>query len=139
VNDLESLECIHICIQGTGSHPTIQGHGQAGRISRSPVLTLVLARGAVSTGPPFPISNSTLLRRSAEFRPGSTSRPEPDGFPLRTCISILYAGVSNHSELEHDMALIGKRTEYDILLDFPHNQGAGQVESGASRKEMHLR
>ena len=44
-NDLESLQCVHVSIQGTGSHSTVQGDGQAGRIPRSPVLSIVLARG----------------------------------------------------------------------------------------------
>ena len=43
-NDLESLQCVHVSIQGTGSHSTVQGDGQAGRIPRSPVLSIVLAR-----------------------------------------------------------------------------------------------
>jgi hypothetical protein len=28
-NHLEPFQCVHFGIQGTGSHPTIQGHGQA--------------------------------------------------------------------------------------------------------------
>jgi hypothetical protein len=39
-NDLESFQCLHVCIQRTRSHPshpTVQGHGQAGRIPRNPV------------------------------------------------------------------------------------------------------
>ena len=55
-NDLESFQCVHICIQGTRSRPTIQGDGQAGGIPGSPVLTIVLACAAA-----FPTSNSTLL------------------------------------------------------------------------------
>jgi len=46
-DDLESFERIHLRIQGTGAHPTIQGHGQAGRVPRSPILTVVLVHGAV--------------------------------------------------------------------------------------------
>ena len=40
--DLESPQCIHIGIQATGSHPTVQSDSQAGRIPGSPVLTVVL-------------------------------------------------------------------------------------------------
>src|SRR5713226_4341801 len=52
-NDLESFECVHFCIQGTGSYSTIQGYGQAGRIPGSPVLAVVLACGACIGRPPF--------------------------------------------------------------------------------------
>src|SRR3989304_2752332 len=55
-NDVESFECVHLCIQGTGAHPAIQSHCQAGRIPRSRVLTLALACGAVSASRPFPTS-----------------------------------------------------------------------------------
>jgi hypothetical protein len=44
-NDLESLQCVHICIQKTRSDPTVQGHCEAGRIPGGPVLTIVLAHG----------------------------------------------------------------------------------------------
>jgi hypothetical protein len=43
-----------------GSHPAIQGDCQAGRIPGSPLLTIVLASGAVSARPPLPTSNSTF-------------------------------------------------------------------------------
>src|SRR6202035_723543 len=33
--------------------------------------------------------------------PVRANRSEPGGFPLRTCISTLYASVTNHSEREH--------------------------------------
>src|ERR1700756_5498766 len=42
-DDLESLECLYIGVQGTRSHPAIQGDGEIGRISGGPVLTVVLA------------------------------------------------------------------------------------------------
>ena len=44
---LESLQCVYVSIQGARSRPTIQGDGQAGRIPRGPVLTIVLTGGAV--------------------------------------------------------------------------------------------
>ncbi len=50
-NDLESLECVHIRIQGTGSRPTVQGYSQAGRVPGRPVLTIVLVCGTVSAVP----------------------------------------------------------------------------------------
>src|SRR6266404_5672290 len=56
-DDLEFLERVHIGIQGTGPHPTVQGDSQAGRIPRSPVLTVVLASDSL---PPVPKSNPTL-------------------------------------------------------------------------------
>ena len=37
----------YVSIQGARSRPTIQGDGQAGRIPRGPVLTIVLTGGAV--------------------------------------------------------------------------------------------
>jgi len=42
-DDLESLQCVHIGVQGTGSHRAIQGDSQAGRIPGNPLLTIVLA------------------------------------------------------------------------------------------------
>ncbi len=62
-DNLESLERIHLRIQGTGADPAIQGYSQAGRIPGGAVLPVVLARGAVPAGRPFPTSNPTLLRR----------------------------------------------------------------------------
>jgi hypothetical protein len=52
-DDLESLECVHVGIQGTGSHPAIQGNGEVGRFPGDSILTIVLASGAVSAGRPF--------------------------------------------------------------------------------------
>ena len=53
-NDLESVECVYICVQGTRADPTIQGYGQAGGIPRSSVLRSVLASGRSWPGPPLP-------------------------------------------------------------------------------------
>ena len=50
---LVSLQCVYVSIQGARSRPTIQGDGQAGRIPRGPVLTIVLTGGAVSEGRPL--------------------------------------------------------------------------------------
>src|SRR5258707_14230052 len=58
--DLESFQCIHVCVQGTRPNPTIQGDGQAGRIPRSSVLTIVLACEPGVSRPPFPKSNPTF-------------------------------------------------------------------------------
>jgi len=44
-DDLESLECVYICLQRARPHPTIQGDGQAGRVPGSPVLPVVLVHG----------------------------------------------------------------------------------------------
>jgi hypothetical protein len=52
-DDLEPLQCVHLRIQGTGSNPTVQDHSEAGRIPGSPVLSVILAHGAVSTRPPL--------------------------------------------------------------------------------------
>ncbi|MGA9392946.1 MAG: hypothetical protein WBV69_21125 [Candidatus Sulfotelmatobacter sp.] len=41
-NDLESVQCIHVGIQGTGSHPAIQGDSETGRVSGDSILTVVL-------------------------------------------------------------------------------------------------
>jgi hypothetical protein len=40
---LESLECVYVGIQGTQTHPTVQGDRQARRVSGGPFLTIVLA------------------------------------------------------------------------------------------------
>jgi hypothetical protein len=45
---LESLQRVHICIQGTGSHSSIQANSQVGRIPGGPVLTVVLAAVSAS-------------------------------------------------------------------------------------------
>lgn len=42
---MESFECIHLGIQGTGPHPAIQGHSQIGRIPGHWFLTVVLTSG----------------------------------------------------------------------------------------------
>jgi len=52
-DDLESLERVYFRLQRTGSHPAIQGDGQAGRVSGNSILTIVLAGRAVSDGCPF--------------------------------------------------------------------------------------
>src|SRR5260370_2891387 len=61
-NDLESLQCVHVGIQGTRSRPTIQGHCKARRIPGSQVLTVVLVRrGGVGRPALFPARNWNLL------------------------------------------------------------------------------
>ena len=42
-DDLESVECVHIRIQRTGSHSTIQGYRETGGFPRSAVLAVALA------------------------------------------------------------------------------------------------
>jgi hypothetical protein len=54
-NNLESLECVYLCIQRTRSHPTVQGYGQAGKIPGSPVLSVILDAGWFRRRPPFAI------------------------------------------------------------------------------------
>ena len=44
-NDLESLQCLYVGIQGTGCHPAVQSDSQARRIPRSPILSAVLTGG----------------------------------------------------------------------------------------------
>jgi len=44
----------YVGIQRTGSHPSIQGDSETGRIPGGPVLTIVLARWAVTRRPPAP-------------------------------------------------------------------------------------
>ena len=64
-NDLESFECVYLCIQRTGSHPTIQGDSQARRIPGSPVLAVVLAfRGGLGADRSF-LPKETLIKLSA--------------------------------------------------------------------------
>ncbi len=52
---LESFERIHVGIQGTRSHSTIQGDGEAGRVPGSPLFTVVLTPEAVPAGRPHRI------------------------------------------------------------------------------------
>jgi hypothetical protein len=53
-NDLESVQCFYIGIQRAGSDPAVEGDSPGGRIPGRPVLTIVLAGGAVSARPPIP-------------------------------------------------------------------------------------
>jgi hypothetical protein len=79
-DDLESFERLHLGIQGTGSHSTVQGHGQTGRISGSLVVPIVLAGGAVLAGPPFPTSTSASRWTTDAVklgRRGETQYPNP--------------------------------------------------------------
>jgi hypothetical protein len=39
---LEPVECVHVGIQGTGCHPSVQGDGETGRVSGGSVLTVIL-------------------------------------------------------------------------------------------------
>src|SRR6266536_4004723 len=64
-NDVEPVGRVYQRVQGTGSHPAIQGNRPAGRILASPVLTIVLALGAVSARPAFPTSNQEVARSSS--------------------------------------------------------------------------
>lgn len=41
-DDLESVERLHVCIQGTGAYPAIQGDSKARRVPRESVLAVVL-------------------------------------------------------------------------------------------------
>lgn len=75
---------IPVRIQSTGSHPTIQGYGQAVRIPGSPVLPVVLACGAVSAGRPFPTSNSPFCFR----RP---IRGEARPYGLSTGVTVMFS------------------------------------------------
>jgi hypothetical protein len=71
-NALEIVERVHQRVQGTRSHPTIQGHGEAGRVPGDPVLTIVLAGGAVPAGRPFP----TREGYAQDQRTSATDFPE---------------------------------------------------------------
>jgi len=42
MDNLEPFQCVHIGVQGTRSHPAIQGDSQAGSIPGGPVLTVAL-------------------------------------------------------------------------------------------------
>jgi hypothetical protein len=68
---LESLQRIHVGVQGTGCHPPIQGDSQVGRVPGSQVFTVVLVCEAA-----FPTSNSTLLytTHAGEPRPHGLKR-----------------------------------------------------------------
>jgi hypothetical protein len=44
---LESVECVHVGVQRIGPHPSIQGDGQAGRVSAGAVLAVVLTYGGL--------------------------------------------------------------------------------------------
>jgi hypothetical protein len=61
-----SLERIHLSLQGTGTHPSIQGHSQAQRIPGSAILPVVLASWAVTAGRP-PFSSSERCAEDPRF------------------------------------------------------------------------
>ena len=83
-NRLESFECVHFRIQGTGTDSPVQGDSQAGRIPGGPVLPVVVDWGAVSADRPFPTGNSNWLYEepdAGEFRP-HWLREEPASAPF---------------------------------------------------------
>src|SRR5581483_6382255 len=42
-NDLESVQCVHFCVEGTRSHSTVQSHCEIGRVPGIAVLRVLLA------------------------------------------------------------------------------------------------
>jgi hypothetical protein len=51
---LESFQCVHFCVQGTGSHPAVQGDGETWEIPGRLVLPVVLTWVDGTRSPPFP-------------------------------------------------------------------------------------
>jgi hypothetical protein len=49
--DLEPFQRVHLCIQGTGTDPAIQGHSQAGRVPRGSILAVLLSYGGSGPAP----------------------------------------------------------------------------------------
>ena len=47
-DNLESIKCVHIVIQGPGFYSAVQGDSQAGRVPGDSIFPVVLAHGAVS-------------------------------------------------------------------------------------------
>jgi hypothetical protein len=79
-DDLESLQRVHLCIQGTGSHSAIQGGSKTGRVPGNPVLAVVLALGKRSRRRPPLLLLSALPAAAFAW---SSSRPRS----ARPCIS----------------------------------------------------
>src|ERR1700686_2498625 len=68
-------------------------------------------------GATLPLSRSKSIQANRirasrlSSAPVRANRSEPGGFPLRTCISTLYASVTNHSERE-------QRSEFWVVTRF---------------------
>jgi len=65
MDNLEPFQCVHIGVQGTRSHPAIQGDSQAGSIPGGPVLTVALDCGG---GNGRPLLGSSTASISGAFR-----------------------------------------------------------------------
>jgi hypothetical protein len=59
-NDLESFQSVYVGIQGADPIPQFKATAKLGEIPGGPVLAVVLARGAVSAGRPFPDGTPTF-------------------------------------------------------------------------------
>jgi hypothetical protein len=53
-DDLESFQCVHFRIQGTGPDSAVQDDSEVERIPGSPVFPIVLVLGPVRARPPLP-------------------------------------------------------------------------------------
>jgi hypothetical protein len=64
-NDLESVECPHVSLQGNGPDSAIQGDSQARWFHRRAVLAILLTDEEASRPPPatnsFPLSDTNCL------------------------------------------------------------------------------
>ena len=61
-DDLESVECVYVGIQGTGANPSIQGDCKVGRIPGSAVFPIVLALRGAGPGPRLLLFGSRAWR-----------------------------------------------------------------------------
>jgi hypothetical protein len=137
VHDLGFLQCVHVCIQKNWIPiPTIPSYGQAGSIPGSTVLSIVLARGAVSPGRPFqtrlPCFKRTTRARKA-LAPSLATRPSP-------CARIdALPPVNFPQERLHEAAsaadafACSKETIWEVP-DFPDRRGLRKDRSGATMK-----
>src|SRR5712691_6229884 len=73
-DDLESLQCVYLGLQGTRAYPAVQGHGETGRLPGSPVLTIVLGQGAVRLAT-APFDRRALRKEDRRSDPTGSQKP----------------------------------------------------------------
>ncbi|HKB98678.1 MAG TPA: hypothetical protein VKD23_07825 [Terriglobales bacterium] len=73
-DDLESLQCIHLRIQGAGAHPAIQGHSQAGSFQFALYKGIVDDHLRRDVGQFTPLPRLHLLSRWLEIPDGAIRR-----------------------------------------------------------------
>jgi hypothetical protein len=119
---------LYLCVQGTGSHPTVQGDSQA-VFPGSSVLTNLLASGAVPADRPFPTGNSNWFQTT---RAGGA----PRGLKRRNPPCFHFSPLGELWPCLRRARCIGERERADYaLLGPPCNRGVGRVRPSGWRRE----